>query len=50
MNKMAERITSNANWYRRMFKDRDALLLKFRREKDKEIGDLNQRWQVIVDQ
>ena len=32
-----------------MLKDKDTVMMKFKREKDKEIDDLNQRWQDVVD-
>ena len=38
---MSDMIKSNAIWYRRMLKDKDIAMMKFRKEKDKEIGDLN---------
>ena len=38
---MSDTIKSNAIWYRRMLKDRDIAIQKFRREKEKEINDLN---------
>lgn len=39
--KMADKIKANAVWYRKIVKDKDNAMIKFKREKEKEINDLN---------